>query len=522
MERRSDNVRVNTPWTSALYPVVAAALLANTLVACSPTPANGTPQVDAVAIAVANDPAPFGYDPAGISGGGVTTFWEGLYDSLFAPTSDGSIKPGLATRYSFNADKTVLTLTLRDGVKFSDGSTLTSALVKANLDRRADPSLAAYSAVAKGGAAEITNVSAPDPQTVVITFAQPTASAPSLLADYSGRIVGQKAIDNPKSLLTTPDGSGPYILSNTESVKGSSYVLNRNKDAWNADAYSYAKVTFKQLGNAQSQANALVSGQVAVAPVDSTTKSLVASKMAVTDFPGTVFAFTLFDKLGKVSQPFADVKVREALSLAIDRKKVASIHDGAFATANYIPKGQPGYDANLEHRYAYDPAKAKQLLAAAGYPNGFSFPMQAAGNTYDLDLQAVKEQWQQIGVNMNIEHVTQPLQTPRVTPLGYFAFAYGLNPLSWVESFLLAGGVNPQHASDPAIKSALAGAESGQGNEGEAGLIKVNNAIVNQGWSISVYSQPTYVGYNPKKVSKPVASSSGVYPLLSSISAVKS
>ncbi len=521
MERWTNSERTMLRWARGVAPVFAATLLASTLAACSKTSTGGTAGTDSVAIAVANDPAPFGYDPAGISGGGITTFWEGLYDSLFAPTSDGSVKPGLAASYEFNADKTVLTLKLRDGVKFTDGSTLTSTLVKANLDRRMDPTLAAYSAVAKGGAAEIKSVDAPDPQTVVITFAQPTASAPSLLADYSGRIVGQKAIDDPKSLATTPDGSGPYTLSSSESVKGDSYVLTRNKSAWNAGAFAYSKVTFKQLGNAQSQANALVSGQVDIAPVDSTTKAMVESKMAVTEFPGTVFAFTLFDKLGKVSRPFANVQVRKALSLAIDRKKVASIHDGAIATANYIPQGQPGYNADLEGKYAYDPAKAKTILAAAGYPNGFSFTMQAAGNVYDLDLQAVKEQWQQIGVTMNIEHVTQPLQSPSVTPLGYFAFAFGLNPLGWVESFLLAGGVNPQHASDPVIHGALASAESGQGNAGAPGLIKVNDAIVNQGWSISVYSQPTYVGYNPKKVNKPLPSSSGIYPLLSSITMAK-
>ncbi len=91
------------------------------------------------------------------------------------------------TKFANNADNTQLTLTLKDGVTFTDGSTLDSTLVKANLDRRSDPSLPIYQQFAKGGGAEITDVAAPDPKTVVITWADAAGHRPAVPGRHRGR-----------------------------------------------------------------------------------------------------------------------------------------------------------------------------------------------------------------------------------------------------------------------------------------------------------------------------------------------
>jgi len=466
------------------------------------------------------DPAAFGYDPASLSGGGVSTFWQGLYSSLFTTTSAGVVKPGLATSYTFNADKTVLTLTLRQGVKFTDGTSLNSTLVKENLDRRSDPTLGAYGMFAKGGSAEITNVAAPSPSTVVITFAQPEASAPALLADDAGRIVGGKAIANPKMLMTQPDGSGPYTLSSSDTVKGSAYTLTKNSGAWDASSYSYSTVVFKILQDSQTMANALVSGQVQVAQLDPSTVSFVKSKDSVVGFPGTIYASPVFDKLGKTSKPFASVKVRQALSMAVNRQALASLHPGAVATASFFPPGTPGYDASLDTAYAYNPAKAKHLLAAAGYPNGFSFTLITVGDQMDTDLQAIQQDWQAIGVHLTIQHATayaQGLQAQSTTPLGYNNFTIGRDPLGFVNAFLLGGTFNPQHAIDPGISSAVQVSESGTGNADTQALKQLDDAVVNDGWVLTYYAQSADVGYNPAQVKAPTSNGSSVFPQLSSI-----
>src|SRR5580704_7843802 len=117
-----------------------------------------------------SDPAPQGYDPL-LYANGQRLFYESLYQSLFVQTASGGVAPQLVASYSYNANKTQLTLKLKSGVTFTDGSKLTAQLVKENLDRRSDSKLQSYGAFAKGGADQITNVAAPDASTVVLSFA---------------------------------------------------------------------------------------------------------------------------------------------------------------------------------------------------------------------------------------------------------------------------------------------------------------------------------------------------------------
>jgi len=514
---------IRLPRASVLGMLAAAMAAATVVSACGSGASGGSSSgqsARSVSIGVADDPAAFGYDPAAFSGGSEVTFFQALYSSLFATTPAGTVEPELATGYTFNADKTVLTLTLRQRVTFTDGTTLTSTLVKENLDRRSNPALGAYGMFAKGGSAEILNVAAPSPSTVVITFARPEASAPSLLADDAGRIVGGKAIASPKMLQATPDGSGPYTLSSSGTVQSSTYTLAKNSKAWDASSFPYPAIVFKVLQNSQTMANALVSGQVQVAQLDPSTATFAKSKDSVAGFSGAEYGFSLFDKLGKISRPFASTEVRQALSVAVNRQQIAGLHTGAVATASYFPPGTPGYDSSLDSVYSYNTAKAKQLLAEAGYPHGFSFTMLVSGTQYDLDLQAVQKQWEAVGVTMNIKPVTsfaEVLASETTTPLGFFQFTLGRDPLNWVNSFLLSGTTNAQHAVDPKIASAVQAAESGSGNSDVAVLKNLDDAIVNEGWSISLYGQPVYYGYNSSQVAAPESSSGTIYPLLSSI-----
>jgi peptide/nickel transport system substrate-binding protein len=129
----------------------------------------------ALTIGYDSDPAPQGYDPL-LYGAGQRMFYESLYQSLFVETATGGAAPQLVSSFSYNAKKTEMTLKLKSGVVFSDGSKLTAQLVKENLDRRSNAKLQSYGAFAKGGAEEITSVAAPDASTVVLTFAAPQAT----------------------------------------------------------------------------------------------------------------------------------------------------------------------------------------------------------------------------------------------------------------------------------------------------------------------------------------------------------
>src|SRR5579863_7834598 len=103
---------------------------------------SGTPS-ETLTIGYDSDPAPQGYDPL-LYGAGQRMFYESLYQSLFVETSTGGAAPELVSSYSYNAAKTQMTLTLKSGVTFTDGSTLTGQLVKENLDRRSNAKLQSY------------------------------------------------------------------------------------------------------------------------------------------------------------------------------------------------------------------------------------------------------------------------------------------------------------------------------------------------------------------------------------------
>src|SRR6202042_2930458 len=161
--------------------ISALAIAALTLTACGSAASSGgsaggsgTPS-QTLTIGYDSDPAPQGYDPL-LYGSGQRMFYESLYQSLFVETSTGGAAPELVSSYSYNAKKTQMTLTLKSGVTFTDGSKLTAQLVEENLDRRSNAKLQSYGAFGKGGAEEIASVAAPNASTVVLTFAAPQAT----------------------------------------------------------------------------------------------------------------------------------------------------------------------------------------------------------------------------------------------------------------------------------------------------------------------------------------------------------
>jgi peptide/nickel transport system substrate-binding protein len=484
--------------------------------AASGAASGSTGPSETLTIGYDSDPAPQGYDPL-LYAAGQRLFYESLYQSLFVQTPNGGVAPQLVTSYAYNAAKTQLTLKLKSGVTFTDGSTLTAQLVKENLDRRSNAKLQSYGAFAKGGADEITNVAASDASTVVLSFAAPQASFQTQLAGEPGMIVGQQAISNPASLQTAPDGSGPYKLASA--VKGSSYTVTRTAGASGA-AYPYTTITYKAYLDKDARVNAQISGQTDVSVIDSSTASTAQSNgVSLVKNGGTVLTLLIFDKTGVTAKAFGSKQVRLALSYAIDRSAfVAALAKGSHPTANAFPQASPGYDAALDSSYGLSDAKAKQLLAQAGYPSGFSFTITASP-TDEAQLEFLQKQFAAIGVTMNITETTSTAQlfaAVNTQPMGFI-------PLSWANEIGISAGVlvggfaNPHRTQDPAIGAALGAASNATGDGYPAALKTLNDALVNEGWVIPVAEQYAYVGYNAKKVAKPAFSGLDAYPLLTSL-----
>ena len=234
---------------------VTAAVAVVSLAACGGNSGGGSSASasDTVTVALNADASPTGYDPL-LYSQGQFQFFSSLYDSLFVTDTDGQVQPSLVTDFSTSPDKLQLTLTLQDGITFADGSTLDSTLVKANLDARSDTDLLINGTLGAGGSQEITDVSAPDPKTVVITWAKPQAQGETALADTNGIIVGADGVADRTTLEAEPDGSGPYTLDSGKTTKGSTYTLDKNDKAWSADDWTYDTIVFKIITDPQALA----------------------------------------------------------------------------------------------------------------------------------------------------------------------------------------------------------------------------------------------------------------------------
>jgi peptide/nickel transport system substrate-binding protein len=501
---------------------VTAALALGSLAACSGGGGGSSSQSasDTVTVAFNADAAPNGYDPL-LYSQGQYTFFGAMYDALFVTDKDGKAQPDLVSDFANSADNLTTTLHLRTDITFTDGKKLDSSVVKANLDRRSDTDLAAYGQIAPGGASEITDVSAPDAQTVVITWKAPQATPENNLTDTAGTIVGPDGVANPDSLQTEPDGSGAYELNDGKTTKASTYTLDKKSDAHDADQWAYDHIVFKVILDAQSLANAVISGQADVAgQLDPSTIDQVQSRQAVVKVGGTIVGFPVFDKTGATNPAFADPNVRLALLYGIDDETIVKqLHQGSKGTKQLFPSDATGFDASLNDTYAYDQAKAKQLLADAGYPNGFSFDITIGGQPTE-DMLAVQKQWSEIGVTMNIVTATstdQIFAAAATQPLGFGNFSVGSNPAGFVAGVIYGGFANLQKATDPNIEQALGGALGATGDAQAGALKDLNAAITNDGWYIPIYEDYTYYGYNKGKVSEPAFAGTNNYLVLSGI-----
>ncbi len=500
--------------------IIATAAMAATIgVAAVPASAATT-----LNIGLPSDPVPTSYDPHDYASG-QRFFLESLYDQLFFADGKGGVLPGLALTGKQPNAKT-LVIALRDNAKFSDGTALTGAVVKANLDlrntKKDGKAIVALNKFATGETNEITSVEA-NGNTVTVNFKSDQAKAASLFTDTSGMIVSAAAAANVPSMDKAPAGSGPYTLVASKTVKGTTYTVTKNKTHWRADQYDFDTVVYKVYSNPQALANALVAKQIDLSPqVNSKVVNfLKGKKVANLSLGGSISGIIFFDKTGttvaRVKNPgMEDKNVRLALSYATDRAAFTNaMFKGSTPTANFAPKGNAAYDAALNTKYAYNPTKAKALLKAAGYPNlkVSTIVMPDASDR----AQILKAQWAKVGVTLDVKVTTQ---------IGEFFGAVGTQPLGlWDQStgdvagtsaFILNAFYNLQKANNPVIEAAL-----GKSFAGVKGATKeLAAAMVNEAWVIPMTEKLDYTFYNTTKIAKPTKGNDGtVVPNLWQIAA---
>ena len=288
-----------------------------------------------------------------------------LFEGLLKVDRSGKVVPALAKSYTVSNDGKEYTFTLHPGIKFHDGKPCTAEDVKFSLERILDPKTAApYRMYYEG----IESVQVVDPLNVKIKLKKYDSMFLFNIARGDAVIVPRQAVDKLKS---QPVGTGPFKLA--EWKRGDSILLVKNADYHIKGVPYLDKVVFKFIPDPSSQLAALKAGDVDVIAYDMAPENVAAlekdARFKVLKGHTTTDVIMAMNHSKK---PFSDPKVRQAITLAIDRKAVIQGAMSGFGTpiGSHMDPTNPYY-VDLSGLYPYNPEKAKQLLTEAGYPKGF-------------------------------------------------------------------------------------------------------------------------------------------------------
>lgn len=352
---------------------------------------------------------PFAVDPADLTPGANAKFppsliFDQIYDTLLRHSPDG-LKPGLAASWNVADDNLSITLTLRDGVRFHHGATLTADDVVYSLERLRDPE---FKSPWASQLKLVDKIEATDPLTVKITLTEPFAPILSVLATPWYSAISSKEFAPGKNANEAASGTGPFKL--VEYIPNDHVTLEKNPEYWEPGFPCYDGLTYQIVPELQAQISAFRQGNADIVAVnDPKFIPLLKDKPGVVFMPppGPVNESGL--ALNNAEGPTSDVRVRRALSLGIDRQAmIDTVLFGYGEVGTKIPCGEAPYgwcqakDEPLPY-YEYDPEKAKALLAEAGFPDGLELTVQA---NLPLDVQTAEilvEQWKAIGVTLKIE-----------------------------------------------------------------------------------------------------------------------
>lgn len=301
--------------------------------------------------------------------------YANLFEGLTRIDAKGEVQPALARSWSVSGEGRVYTFKLAEGVKFHDGAPFDCAAVKFSYERAA----AADSTNAqKAIFAPIESTACPDPATAVVTLKAPSSNFLFNMGWGDAVMVSPATAATNK---TAPVGTGPFKFKSW--AKGDRVTLERFEGYW-GDKPKLSSVTFRFISDPAAAAAALMAGDVdgfANLPAVETVPQFKADpRFAVV--VGMTQGKTVF-ALNNAKKPFDDVRVRRALTHAIDRKaliEAVSSGYGKALGAHWSPN-DPGF-IDLSGDYAFDPAKAKALLAEAGVKPGFEMTIMLPPPAY--------------------------------------------------------------------------------------------------------------------------------------------
>ena len=421
---------------------------------------------------------------------------EQVYDSL-VHYYRGDIIPGLAETWEFDEDGTTLTFELREDAVFHSGRGVTADDVVYSIQRIQDPATAAPRARSYAG---IESIEAIDDYTVVMELAEPSASLLSLLATSSSSIVDREVVEQYGNLNGTVDGgSGPFTLA--ERIAGQTIKLDAFDGYWEPGVpyLDGMDFTFNPDDNARSAA--VRSGTIdflwRAAP--ELIETLKADERL--NWYGGAGSLSLHLRLNTSRAPFDDVRVRQAIYLALDRQEILDVANaglGAPLNAGYLPPDRMG--ALTEPVYGEpDLERARELLAEAGYPDGFDTTLLVI-STSAFQVRSAEVEQQQlaaIGINVTLEPAESTIANARMAEDDFDMFQSGFSVTidpdeRFTSSFTDGGGLNYGNWVDEEYEQLIAAARSELDAETRAGLYQQSELILAERGPVAM----TYIDAN--------------------------
>jgi peptide/nickel transport system substrate-binding protein len=486
-------------------PAALVLVAAATLTACgsgsSGSAPGGTQGGAGGTLTVAAASAPSSLDPA-VSEPSNETYSDLAYDPLIVEASSGAYQPGLAVSWSYGADNESFSMKLRSGVRFSDGTALTAAAVKTWIEFEMQ--------TGNGGSSylpALTSVDVTGPLALTLKFSSPSPD----LEKVFGQILALGMIGSPNAikagtLATETDGAGEYMLDTAGTVAGATYTYVPNPYYWDKSAVHWSKVVVKVISSPTAALQALQTGEVQVAMDQPVTSLSAGQSSGIKDVdPLTLLlGLDILDRNGKTSKALASVQVRQALNYAIDRSALAKVVGSGYGTAitQMAAPGWDSYDSALDQAYPYNPAKAKQLLAAAGYPNGFTLSVvSVAAVGQNLLAQALEGQLAQVGITLKLDITTTDSAYLQALSSGSYAAAtlsFGELPAAFDYLYLYGPSAlyNPFKTTDSQLTTLDGELDAASSSAEPAIASQMQGVLVSQAWFVPVVATPLVVLYS--------------------------
>lgn len=387
-----------------------------------------------------------------------------IYDQLVLLDRTGTPKPSLAESWSYNSELTEFTMKLRHGVVFHDGSKFNAEAVRANFQQQAAIGTRAGSNITETAGA-IAAVEVVDEFTVRLKLKSPNAQMPFLLGMQAGMMIAPAAIaDSAFGTAIKPIGAGPFKVRAAESNVSTFTV--RHDPYWGGNAGRPAVFNHHYVTDGRARLNAVRSGQANLVLIEP--RQIQEAKAAGLEVRINEKNSTWDIYINVARDSTKDLRLRQAMMHALDREAIAGAlgYGASTPTTQLFASSSPVYDKALENIYPFDPAKAKKLLAEAGFPNGIDVNWLLLNTTeYRPIAEAIQAMWAEAGIRVKFDIVDPSNFTQfRRGPRGDIMMArWGgrPEPLQAFQDITGTGGlVNPGGPAVPEIDTLIAKARA--------------------------------------------------------------